>query len=55
MRKLGDFNADAAAAFRVGLKLSSEAMLEHKAHSLFVAFKPHFAEFMKELKGPQHA
>ncbi|MCB5189566.1 DUF3861 domain-containing protein [Methylobacillus arboreus] len=39
-----------AAQWRTGLKLFSEVMLEHRNHPLFLAFQPHFKEFMKELK-----
>lgn len=53
MRQRGDLDEQAATAFAVGLKLFSEVMLENKSHPLFVAFRPHFAEFMKTLKqGP---
>jgi hypothetical protein len=37
-------------AFAVGLKLFSEVMLENKDHPLFSEFKPHFMDFMKQLK-----
>lgn len=54
LRQRGDFTNNAAAAFGVGLKLFSEVMLEEKAHPLFLSFRPHFGQFMKELKsGPQ--
>ena len=53
MRQRGEFPSDTAAAFAVGLKLFGEVMLENKENPLFVAFRPHFAEFMKHLKsGP---
>lgn len=53
MRSRGDFDEQSATSFAVGLKLFSEVMLEQKDHPLFAAFKPHFQQFMKELKkGP---
>lgn len=56
LRDRGDFNAGAATALAVGLKLFSEVMLEEKEHPLFLSFRPHFAQFMKELKkGPGKA
>ena len=51
MKKREGFTESSATALAVGLKLFSEVMLEHKAHPLFSSFKPHFSEFMKELKG----
>lgn len=55
LRERGDFSDSAAAAFGVGLKLFGEVMLEDKKNPLFASFKPHFGEFMKELKkGPAH-
>ncbi|NUN59819.1 MAG: DUF3861 domain-containing protein [Burkholderiaceae bacterium] len=51
MRTRDDFDESSAAALAVGLKLFSEVMLEHKDHPLFASFKPHFSQFMKELKG----
>ena len=50
LRSRGDFEPSAAAAFGVGLKLFSEVMLEDKNHPLFTTFRPHFAQFMRELK-----
>jgi hypothetical protein len=53
MRSRGDFDEQSATAFAVGLKLFSEVMLEQKDHPLFASFRPHFQQFMKELKkGP---
>lgn len=53
-RERGQFPADTAAAFAVGLKLFSEVMLENRDHPLFAEFAPHFGEFMKNLKkGPR--
>lgn len=53
LRGRGDFTEDAATAFGVGLKLFSEVMLEDKGNPLFSSFRPHLAQFMKELKkGP---
>lgn len=51
MRGRGDFDPDTATALAIGLKLFSEVMLENKDHPLFEAFKPHFTQFMKQLKG----
>ncbi len=50
LRGRADFDDQSAAAFGVGLKLFGEVMLENKNHPLFVAFRPHFSQFMKELK-----
>ncbi len=53
LRQRSDFTERDAMAFGVGLKLFSETMLENKDNPLFSSFKPHFMEFMKELKkGP---
>lgn len=51
MRQRGDFEPDEAAALALGLKLLGEVMLSHKNHLLFSSLKPHFGEFMKQLKG----
>ncbi|MBO2590248.1 DUF3861 domain-containing protein [Shewanella algae] len=45
-----DFDEDQAAAFAVGLKLFSEVMLEQRKNPLFDKFRPHFMQFMKQLK-----
>ncbi|MBY5921101.1 DUF3861 domain-containing protein [Ferrimonas balearica] len=37
-------------AFAVGLKLFGEVMMKNRNVELFKAFKPHFTEFMKQLK-----
>jgi hypothetical protein len=50
LRNRGDFPAETAAVFGVGLKLFSEVLLKHKDHALFQDFRPHFAQFMKALK-----
>jgi hypothetical protein len=50
-RQRGDFDADTAAAFTVGLKLLGEVLLRNRRHPLFEAFHPHFGQFMKRLKG----
>lgn len=50
-RQRGDFDADTAAAFTVGLKLLGEVMLRHRTHPLFEAFGPQFGEFMRRIKG----
>lgn len=52
LRQRGDFDANTAAAFGVGLKLFSEVMLENKSHPLFSEFRAHFSDFMKGLKRP---
>lgn len=46
----GRFEGETAQALAVGLKLFGEVMLEHKEDPLFSNFRPHFAEFMQELK-----
>ena len=50
-RQRGDFDADAATAFTVGLKLLGEVMLKNRNHPLFEAFGPQFGEFMQRVKG----
>ncbi|MEN9492558.1 MAG: hypothetical protein RJA63_3007 [Pseudomonadota bacterium] len=56
LRTRDDFTEETAAAFGVGLKLFSEVMLESKGNPLFSSFRPHFAQFMKNLKrGPGEA
>lgn len=50
-RQRGDFDADTAAAFTVGLKFFSEVMLQNREHPLFETFHPRFRQFMKRLKG----
>ena len=49
-RQRGDFDADTAAAFIVGLKLLGEVMLKNRNHPLFEEFGPQFGQFMKRLK-----
>lgn len=51
MRARADFDQNTATAFAIGLKLFSEVILENKDHPLFEDFKPHFTQFMKQLKG----
>ncbi len=54
LRARADFSQESAAAFGLGIKLFSEVMLEDKENPLFSSFRPHFAQFMKELKaGPR--
>ncbi len=48
-----NLNEADTAAFAVGLKLFSEVMLKNKDNELFSRFKPHFTNFMKELKRAQ--
>ena len=50
-RQRGDFDADTAAAFTVGLKLLGEVMLKNRNHPLFEEFGPQFGQFMQRLKG----
>jgi hypothetical protein len=50
VRARGDFDAQTATAFAVGLKLFGEVMLEQRGHPLFAEFAPHFRDFMKRLK-----
>ena len=49
-RQRGDFDADTAAAFTVGLKLLGEVMLKNRNHPLFEEFGPQFGQFMQRLK-----
>ncbi len=51
LRHRDDFTDENAAALGVGLKLFSEVMLENRENPLFSAFRPHFTQFMKDLKG----
>lgn len=53
IRARGDFDPDTSTALAIGLKLFSEVMLENKDHPLFETFRPHFVQFMKQLKGKQ--
>lgn len=46
----GRFDGDTSRALVVGLKLFGEVMLENKQDPLFANLRPHFAEFMRELK-----
>lgn len=50
MRQRGDFDAETATAFAIGLKLFSEVMLTHRQHPLFEELGPQFGQFMKRLK-----
>lgn len=50
-RQRGDFDADTAAAFTVGLKLLGEVMLKNRNYPLFEEFGPQFGQFMQRLKG----
>ena len=50
MSQRSDLTQDDVARFVVGLKLMSEVMLENKGDPLFLALKPLFSAFMKELK-----
>lgn len=45
-----DLDETDATAFAVGLKLFGEVMLKNKDKEMFKQFKPHFSDFMKELK-----
>ena len=49
-RQRGDFDADTAAAFTVGLKLLGEVILKNRKHQLFEELGPQFGQFMKRLK-----
>lgn len=49
-RQRGDFDADTAAAFTVGLKLLGEVILKNRKHPLFEELGPQFGLFMKRLK-----
>ena len=50
LRGRGDFSANDAAAFGVGLKLFGEVMLHNKSNPLFASLMPHFGQFMQDLK-----
>ena len=49
-RQRGDFDADTAAAFTVGLKLLGEVILKNRKHPLCEELGPQFGQFMKRLK-----
>ncbi len=51
LRDRDDFTDETAAAFGVGIKLFSEVMLASRENPLFTTIRPHFSQFMKELKG----
>jgi hypothetical protein len=46
----GLFDANAATACAIGLKLFREVMLQHRDSEAFKALDPHFGEFMKAFK-----
>lgn len=50
IRQRGDFDADTAASFALGLKLFGEVMLTHRDHPLFEEMGPQFGAFIKKLK-----
>lgn len=50
MQQAKVFDAEATAAFAVGLKLFGETLLENRQHPLFQDFLPQFGQFMKHLK-----
>ncbi len=50
IRSQGQFDAAAAAAFGLGIKLFGETLLENRAKAPFDALAPHFGQFMKVLK-----
>ena len=50
IRQRGDFDADTAASFALGLKLFGQVMLTHRDHPLFEEMGPQFGAFMKKLK-----
>ncbi|WP_419662901.1 hypothetical protein Dvar_33800 [Desulfosarcina variabilis str. Montpellier] len=45
-----ELDEDDTTSFAVGLKLFGEVMLKNQDNELFTQFKPHFTNFMKELK-----
>ena len=45
-----DLDQEDTTAFAVGIKLFSSVMMKHRDNELFWNFKPHFIDFMKELK-----
>ena len=50
LRGRGDFGHDAATALAVGLKLFGEVMLEEPVNPVFSTIRPHFLQFIRELK-----
>jgi hypothetical protein len=50
MKAKMDLNENDATSFAVGLKLFGEVMLKNRENEVFKQFKPHFTNFMKELK-----
>lgn len=51
IRSKGQLDADAAAAFGLGMKLFGETLLDNRNTPPFDALVPHFGQFMKTLKG----
>ena len=51
IRSKGQFDADAAAALGLGMKLFGETLLDSRNTPPFDALAPHFGQFMKTLKG----
>jgi hypothetical protein len=49
-QQLEGFDADAAAAFAVGLKLFGEALLHRREEQPFADFFPQFVAFMQQIK-----
>ncbi len=51
LKGLPEIGPDAGARLGLGIKLFGSVMLENRANDLFAGLFPHFAQFMKQLKG----
>jgi len=45
-----EMDEDSARAFAIGMKLFGETILKNRAKPLFADIRPHFSEFMKNMK-----
>jgi hypothetical protein len=50
LQQRGDISADEIPQLAVGLKLFGKIVMENKDSTLFSSLRPHFIEFMRELK-----
>ncbi|SFK40277.1 DUF3861 family protein [Methylophaga sulfidovorans] len=50
LQQRGDFNAESAASFALGLKLLSDVMAEKKHKAIFSDFQPFFSHFLDLIK-----
>jgi hypothetical protein len=50
LEQRGDIAASEVPLLAVGLKLFGKVVMENKESALFSSFRPHFIEFMREVK-----